>query len=192
MKYLILFCLAHLGFYLSFGNVTPFWYTFPIVYAALITLSRHSFRMTQLSLLGWMLSVGSGLLLYGLFFIGSYLLAPLAIDPYIDSLYTSIAPTKWWQHIALLFIIIPGEEIVWRGFLYKKLAFLSSPFIRIALATTLYTSVHLYALNPLLLLAAVVGGAVWGYLYEKTKRLSFVIISHLVFDFLLLYLLPLN
>ncbi|WP_162595840.1 CPBP family intramembrane glutamic endopeptidase [Bacillus sp. CGMCC 1.16541] len=136
--------------------------------------------------------MSSGVFLYLLFLIGSYVLTPFSIEPYVDALYASIAPTTWWQHLALLLLIIPGEEIVWRGYLYKKLAFLSSPSLRILIATALYTSVHVYALNPLLLLAAIVGGIVWGTLYEKTKSLPFVIVSHLVFDLLLLYLFPLK
>ena len=45
----------------------------------------------------------------------------LPFEKEISSLYKAFAPVSLWHYIVLLFIIVPGEEIFWRGYIQKRL-----------------------------------------------------------------------
>nr|WP_286170655.1 CPBP family intramembrane glutamic endopeptidase [Bacillus sp. NTK071] len=108
----------------------------------------------------------------------------------LEELYRLVAPIQGWHYVSLIFVIIPGEELFWRGVVqdHVEKATLRYPVI---LAALLYMSAHIYAGAFLLLVAAVLAGTVWGYLYKKTSNMTIPIISHLVFDLLLLVFFPL-
>jgi len=55
----------------------------------------------------------------------------------------------------------------------------------------LYAAVHLTSRNPVLVLAALVCGLVWGYQYLKFKSVLANIISHICFDLAVFLFLPL-
>ncbi|MFN3270639.1 MAG: lysostaphin resistance A-like protein, partial [Candidatus Kapaibacteriota bacterium] len=95
--------------------------------------------------------------------------------------------------LLLLFVIGPAEEIFWRGFIFTKLNEIrNKPYVNLFWATLLYTFVHIWALNLMLLIAAFVCGLFWGYLFLRNKSLVPVIISHSLWDFAVFVLFPLN
>jgi membrane protease YdiL (CAAX protease family) len=94
--------------------------------------------------------------------------------------------------LLLFFIMGPAEEIYWRGFvqegLYGRLGKIGS-----LLATTgVYTLVHIFAFNFMLLVAAAVCGLFWGLLYLREKNLVTVMLSHSLWDVMTFVLFPLN
>ncbi|MBI2183510.1 MAG: CPBP family intramembrane metalloprotease [Thaumarchaeota archaeon] len=134
----------------------------------------------------------SGFLLYGLFFVGyqftrnletffggvsSIYLLKTGIDTYLIA-------------FLLIFPIAPAEEIYWRGLIQKHFMQFFSPAMSLILSTVAYTLIHAFTLNPPLLVTALIGGLVWGYLYNASKSLSPGIISHVIFDLLVFVVVP--
>ncbi|RBW70635.1 CPBP family intramembrane glutamic endopeptidase [Bacillus taeanensis] len=172
-----------------------FWIIFSI---SLFLLSMIAFRSrliywTKLKKTHLWISLCSAVMLYFIFFTGKALTALLFPD-FLDTLsllYATIQPYQNWHFFSLFLLIIPGEEFFWRGYLQTKLYERFSPITSIILSTMLYASAHLYSGSILLVLAAITGGIVWGWLYYYTKNLTISILSHLFFDFLLFIAFPL-
>lgn len=136
----------------------------------------------------------SGVSLFGLFYIGNTLLhmIDLPLKGSVANLYKQMSPTQIWQYIVLFFIIIPGEEIFWRGYILKRLLGRLKILPSILLSTLLYTSVNMYSGSSHLILASIVAGLVWSSLYIWKRSIPLLIVSHLVFDLFLLVLFPLS
>ncbi|TKC18467.1 CPBP family intramembrane metalloprotease [Robertmurraya kyonggiensis] len=196
-KRLILgFVLSHLLLFLTFHDSSIFWYIFTASMLFLISYSifheaiedKASF-ITKLTL-----GVLSGVALFALFFIGSWLIQTLNL-PFaneITKLYKRLSPTMLWHYIVLLLVIIPGEEIFWRGFIQKRIQKGASTVTAVVVSSVLYTSAHFYSGSVMLPFAALVSGLFWGFLYAWKKSLPLVIVSHLVFDLFLFIIYPLN
>ena len=141
--------------------------------------------------------IGIGILsalgLYVVFYLGnmaSRLIFPFAANN-IENVYAfkvGASPIR----IALLmaFIIGPGEELFWRGFLQRRFQMERGPFQGFLLATLLYTGVHIASGNMMLVLAAGVCGLFWGFLYLRTGSLLLNIISHTVWDMAIFLFFP--
>ncbi|MEN8246659.1 MAG: type II CAAX endopeptidase family protein [Thermodesulfobacteriota bacterium] len=141
--------------------------------------------------------IGIGILsalgLYVVFYMGnmaSRLIFPFAANN-IENVYAfkaGAAPMR----IALLmaFIIGPGEELFWRGFLQRRFQVERGPFQGFLLATLLYTGVHIASGNVMLVLAAGVCGLFWGFLYLRTGSLLLNVISHTVWDMAIFLFFP--
>jgi hypothetical protein len=94
--------------------------------------------------------------------------------------------------LLMVFIIGPGEELFWRGFLQRRLqAELSGPLGFLA-ATGVYASVHVASGNPILVLAAGVCGFFWGWLYLRYRSMLLNVISHTAWDVAVFLLFPLG
>ena len=78
----------------------------------------------------------------------------------------------------LLLVTGPGEELFWRGFVQRNLMLRWGKWHGFALSTILYAGVHVFSMNLLLVMAALVAGAFWGALYLWKGDLWAVMISH--------------
>ncbi|MGB9770733.1 MAG: lysostaphin resistance A-like protein [Candidatus Kapaibacteriota bacterium] len=151
------------------------------------SLFKFDFRQVLLGLV-------SAVFLYLVFWVGKYL--SLAIFDFSANQISSVYATKqgtplWLISFLLLFIIGPAEEIFWRGFILNKLIEQKqNPYLSLLFATFLYSFVHIWALNIMLLIAAFVCGLFWGFLFIKYKSLVPVIISHSLWDFAVFVLFP--
>ncbi|MCH1627817.1 CPBP family intramembrane glutamic endopeptidase [Ferdinandcohnia quinoae] len=187
--------LVHFLLFISFQSSLPFWIVFTLSFICLsifaTIFSKYDIKDTTISNIS--LGLLSGIGLYFVFLIGKQLASvifPIYLED-ISHLYNSIAPVTWWHYIALFLIIIPGEELFWRGFIQKRLSQnLSSSGLSILSSAILYTSANLYAGNLLFLLATLVGGILWGALYVWKRNIVVNIISHLIFDLLLIVIFP--
>lgn len=93
----------------------------------------------------------------------------------------------------LLFLIGPAEEIFWRGYIQRNFSALINPNIGFAVTVLLYTFVHFFSFNVMLLLAAFVLGVIWGGIYWLNPRyLYLLIVSHALWDLFVFVLFPLN
>ena len=92
--------------------------------------------------------------------------------------------------LLMLIIIGPGEELFWRGYLQRKLGLKYGKMNGFILATALYTIVHVATGNMVLVLAALICGLFWGWLYMKYKSMTINVISHTVWDVGVFILLP--
>ena len=188
--------IAHLLLFFTFEDKDVFWYIFTASMLVLISYSIiHEEIEDNTSTLTYLtLGVASGLGLFGLFWLGSFLFEMLNL-PFanqISRLYGRFSPELIWHYLVLVLILAPGEEIFWRGFIQKRLSKYFSMKMSIGLSVILYASVHLYSGEFILVLAAIIAGLAWSILYAWKRSLPLVIVSHIVFDLLLFVFIPLN
>lgn len=195
-RLIIGFVLAHLLLYFTFQDKAVFWYIFTATMLFLISYSiLHEEIEDNIRLFSY-LSFGiiSGAVLFGIFFIGDFLIDTLSlpITSEVSKLYSRLSPTVLWHYIVLLLIIIPGEEIFWRGFVQKRIQRASNVNYGVIISSLMYASAHFYSGSVMLPFAALISGVFWGYLYAWKKSLPLVIVSHLIFDLFLFVIYPLN
>ena len=92
----------------------------------------------------------------------------------------------------LLFVTGPCEEIFWRGYLQNGLMEKFGQWKGWLLATAVYTGIHVCSLNFMLIGAAAVGGAFWGLMYLKFRRLDALIICHSVWSAFIFAVVPIR
>ncbi len=91
----------------------------------------------------------------------------------------------------LVFIIAPAEEIFWRGFIQNKFSERWNSNVGFILTTFFYAIIHIFSLNFILIMAALVAGIFWGLMYKyNSKNLLPLIISHSVWDVLVFIIFP--
>lgn len=168
-----------LTFGLSAGN---FWLKigFSVIFISLYSLiwqrPKISFRFNSI-LWGSI----SSLLLYIIFFIGnkfaSYIFT--GSNSQVENIYSlGMGTNKILVFLLLFFITGPGEEIFWRGFIQDRLM-VKWGYLRGYLITTIiYSGVHIFSGNSILILASFVAGAFWGLLYLWKRDLLIQIVSH--------------
>jgi uncharacterized protein len=186
--------LAHLLLFFTFKDKSVFWYIFTASMLLLIsyTIVREDVD-DQASFMSYLLyGIGSGLILFIIFWAGNTLINVLDL-PFksdISKLYSRFSPTELWHYIVLILVIIPGEEIFWRGFVQKRMSNHLNAAASIVIAALLYASVNIYSGFMILPFAAFICGIVWGFLYAWKKSIPLVIVSHLVFDLFLFVFMP--
>lgn len=141
-----------------------------------------------------LIGVISAIILYFVFYAGNIIsgyLFPFK-DAQISSVYSNKAQGSPLLIGTLLLLIIgPGEEIYWRGFIQDTLTKKFGENKGYIFATLLYAGVHIITFNFMLVIAALVCGIYWGWIYKKEKSLAPVIISHAIWDFTVFVLFPL-
>jgi len=123
----------------------------------------------------------SAVFLYLIFYAG-HALAPIILPgahPQVAGIYAlGEGTSKVLIFLLLFFMTGPGEEIFWRGFLQEKLMDRFGNITGYLAATLVYAGVHVFSLNLMLILAALVAGAFWGLLYLWRRDLLLQITSH--------------
>lgn len=95
--------------------------------------------------------------------------------------------------LALLLVIGPAEEIFWRGYVQHELSARHGRNAGFVATTLIYTLVHLWSFNLMLLLAAFAAGAAWGLLYRLFPRhLAAIILSHAIWDCVVFVVFPIE
>jgi membrane protease YdiL (CAAX protease family) len=129
----------------------------------------------------FVLGLFSAVILYSIFLLGNKL-APYVlpgVKSQVGGIYSlGAGSNKVFIFLLLFFITGPGEEIFWRGFLQDCLMERWGIFPGYLMTTALYGGVHVFSCNLVLILAAVVAGAFWGFLYLWKKDLLIQITSH--------------
>jgi len=139
--------------------------------------------------------VGAAAALYGVFWVGNAL-APFVVSgahQQVGGIYGLGADSSMvWVFLLLFCVTGPGEEIFWRGFLQDRLAQRLGREGGFAAATLLYSVVHIFSGNLMLILAALVAGAWWGALYAWRRDLLALIVSHSVWSALIFTVAPIR
>ena len=195
-RILIGLVLAHVLLFFSFHDKAIFWYIFSgsvlvlIAYAMFQEEVDDDVSFIQYIFLGAL----AGLLLYFTFWLGiqGFKLLHLPFKTSLNNLYKWFAPTLFWQYLALILVAAPGEELFWRGFIQKRIGKMCKPIFSVPAASILYASVHIYSGSFLLVLAALISGLIWGYLYLWKRSMPLVIVSHIIFDLMMFVILPLH
>ena len=183
----------HLLMYITFFDNTIFWYLYSGTALVMIAVSTiqtdydEHIKNKPSILLGLL----SGILLYSLFFAGYLIFSwlPGDAEDTVAKLFNQLKPDNLWKLIVLIIIIIPAEEIFWRGFVQQRLNQYFSSSVSILLSSLLAGSVFYYSGEWVWMLAAFVGAVFWGILYAWKKNILIVILSHLVFDLLFFYVI---
>lgn len=136
--------------------------------------------------------------LWGIFWIGDKASAWLFdfARPQVENVYSMKAGLpQWLIGLLLVFLIGPAEELFWRGYVQRTLSRLiggNHPADLAFLATTaIYALVHIWSFNFMLVMAALVAGAVWGFIYRLSpKALPALVVSHALWDVLVFIILP--
>lgn len=102
----------------------------------------------------------SGIILFGVFWAGNDLIniLHLPFNNDINKLYNRFSPSEIWHYIVLILVIIPGEEIFWRGFVQKRISRHLNHTLSILIAALLNASVNIYSEFMILPFAAFVSG----------------------------------
>ncbi|MDB4964905.1 MAG: hypothetical protein JWN44_594 [Myxococcales bacterium] len=87
--------------------------------------------------------------------------------------------------------VILGEELVWRGIVQDALTRRFGTAAGVVVAATLYAVAHAPVGSMLLVATALACGLVWGALRAVTGNLVATLVSHLLWDTLVLLLVPL-
>jgi uncharacterized protein len=140
-----------------------------------------------------LLGLASAAVLYAIFFVGNRVARaglPFAGEG-ISAVYGFKAGASTWKiWLLLVFVIGPGEELFWRGYLQRRFSRQFGRMNGFAIATALYALVHLLSGNPMLVLAAVVCGVAWGLLYMQFESAVLNAVSHTAWDLVVFLVLP--
>jgi len=137
----------------------------------------------------------SAFLLYLLFFAGNYLSRKWFnfAGSGIEGVYSFKGDAAGIRIAALMLLVIgPGEELFWRGYLQRKFSVKTGKWAGLILTLILYTGVHIFTGNIMLILAALICGLFWGWMYLKYNSMLINVISHTVWDIVVFLLLPFN
>ncbi len=183
-------------YHLAFENTAIFWYMY--TFAILVLMSVAIVNCTVFDQLKtWQsLIYGAlfGTMIYLLLAAGYRFLdfLPLNIEGPVSSLQSVFAPSSIWHYLLLMFVIVPGEEIFWRGYIQQQLKrYMKLPFA-ILVASLLFGAVLSFSGFWPGVIAGIVTGILLGVLYEWKRSMPLLIITHLIILILLFLVLPLQ
>lgn len=197
-KKLVEFLLSLLFIYImmniTFKETTIFWYlyTFTILVGIAIAIMYGNFKDEVSTWQYLLLGTGYGTILYGIVRLGFMMMTKVndSIEKTISKFLETYGPDNIWHYLLLIFIIVLGEELFWRGFIQQHIKNFVSPQIAVICTSVLFAlSVAISGFWPGVL-AALVASVIWGFLYEWKKSLPLIIVSHEVFILLLFMILP--
>jgi len=142
-----------------------------------------------------LLGVLSAAILYGIFWIGNLLSRKWFgfAGEGIQGVYDFKGNASYFRILGLMALIIgPGEEIFWRGVIQRWFSDRLGGTKGFILALLIYTGVHVFSFNIMLIVAAFVAGLFWGLMYLKFKSVFANIISHTLWDIMVFLILPFN
>lgn len=181
-----------------------FWWWMTINLTVLLTISFVSDREYYYILRkdftsGLLKKIGIGLLsalvLYLVFYLGNYL-SRLWFDfagSGIEGVYKFKGDAAGIRIAILMLLVIgPGEELFWRGYLQRKFAGRFGKWPGLIIALILYTGVHIFTGNFMLIMAALICGLFWAWMYMKYESMLINVISHTVWDIVVFLVLPFN
>jgi len=137
----------------------------------------------------------SALVLYLVFFIGNSLsrLWFYFASSGIEGVYQFKGDATGIRIALLMLLVIgPGEELFWRGYLQRKFSKRFGKWAGLLIALVLYTGVHIFTGNFMLIMAALICGLFWAWMYLKYESMLINVISHTVWDIVVFLILPFN
>lgn len=170
---------------------------FSVLILSLLTIYWNGwpFREKDFTLRAVFIGLGSAFLLYVIFYLGN-IFSPL-LFPFAKRQITAIYGFSSQGNVFLillflLFLTSPGEEIFWRFFLQSWAMDKYGKVKGYLLISLIYSAVHLVTGNLMLVLAALIAGLFWGFIYLREKNLVPLIISHALWTVAIFLLFPLS
>ena len=136
--------------------------------------------------------------LWGVFWVGDKASAWLFdfARPQVENVYSMKAGLpQWLIGLLLVFLIGPAEELFWRGYVQRTMTRLFGgkhpADLAFLVTAAIYALVHIWSFNFMLVMAALVAGVVWGFIYRLCpKALPALVVSHALWDVLVFIILP--
>ncbi|HRT77907.1 MAG TPA: type II CAAX endopeptidase family protein [Paludibacteraceae bacterium] len=156
-------------------------------------LGKDFKKQFSLSLKDVLIGLGSAVVLYVVFFLGDFfskLLFDFAKDQVGQIYMMKEGENPLLLSLLLILLIGPAEEIFWRGYVQRMLEPKFGSWVALIVTTLIYTLVHIWSFNFMLIMSAMVCGAFWGLLYKYNKNLVTLIVSHAVWDVSVFILFP--
>jgi len=178
-----------------------FWLTMLFSACALLTMSlslgddwKAQFSVDLRVILA---GVFSAVLLWGIFYAGNFLSVLLFefARPQVHNIYgLRDGTSRGLIALELLFVIGPAETVFWQGFVQRTAMQAAGAWKGFIVTTLIYAFAHVWAFNFMLLMAALVCGAFWGFMYMvlKPRNLVPLLISHAVWDVMVFVLFPIG
>ena len=161
----------------------------------LLVFSRDKkfFKIKKITIKQIIIGLISAIILYVIFYVGNIVTG--YIFPFKNAQVLSIYSNRsqgnvLWIGLLLFLVIGPGEELYWRGFIQSTLSIKFGENKGYVIATLFYAGVHILTGNIMLVIAALVCGIYWGWIYKKQKNVFIVILSHALWDLTIFVLLP--
>ncbi|MBR3075865.1 MAG: CPBP family intramembrane metalloprotease [Bacteroidales bacterium] len=167
--------------------------------AMAFTADRRELLRAEKPLLQLLGGVALAFALWGIFWVGDYLSSRWFdfARPGVDAVYSMKDGSPAGLIAALLLCLIgPAEELFWRGFVQQSFGSLLAGsrcgrFLAFVFTAVIYALVHIWSFNFMLIMAALVAGAVWGFIYWLCpKALPALVVSHALWDALVFIWLP--
>lgn len=182
------------------GDITNFWLNMSISAVILSSMSipwsgyRPGKADMKEACSQLALGIAIAFALWGIFWIGdklSQMLFSFARGQ-VDNVYAMKNGSDAALIAMLLLVLIgPAEEFFWRGYVQKRMSERLGADKAMILTTVIYALVHIWSFNFMLVMAALVAGAVWGIAYRlKPSLLPALIVSHALWDALVFVILP--
>ena len=180
--------------WVTFDNEEVFWYFYSFTTLFLTASSFYFSKIEdQVKTFNYLFSgIVYGIGTYLLCFLGFQLLEllPLNAKKEVSRFFDTFAPSALWHYILLFFIIIPGEELFWRGFIQNAFKKWLSPIFAILTSSVLYGATFIVSGFYIGVFVAILIGIIFGWIYEKKKSMPLNIVGHIVFLLLLFLVLP--
>ena len=140
-----------------------------------------------------LIGLASAIALYFVFFVGNYLSRLIFnfAGEGIEGVYQFKGDASGIRILVLMALIIgPGEELFWRGFIQRHFEDKLGKWTGFLVGAAFYTGVHVFSGNPMLILAALVAGLFWGWMYMKYRSMTMNIVSHTIWDVAVFLVVP--
>lgn len=151
-----------------------------------ITFNRTLLELLTLNVRVLIAGLISAIALYLIFLLGHILASSIGLGQQVNLVYSII--NVGYLELVLIPVIGFMEEAYWRGYLQETLV-VRKLRVNWALSTIPYALVHVTSGLAILVLAAWVVGLVLGFT-ARTQGLSASIIAHVLWLYLVLYVLP--
>ena len=166
--------------------------------ALAFTCDRKALFKVEKPLLQVVAGILIAVVLWGVFWLGDKL-SSLWFDfarPEVDAVYamkTGLPP--YMIALLLLVLIGPAEELFWRGYVQRTLTRLlpgkRASDLAFVITALVYSLVHVWSFNFMLVMAALVAGTIWGLIYRiNPQTLPALIVSHALWDALVFVIMP--
>jgi len=195
-RWIVFLPAAYILLYFTFSNSTIFWYMYTFTTLIFMAIAFVQSKIED-DVQTWeylVFGIGYGTLTYGIIAAGFKL-----FSLFTDQTALSVAdflrdygPNTIWHYLLLMFVVAPGEELFWRGFVQQKLKTYMSPFLAVISASLLFGLSLSFSGFWLGVLAACFSGLIWGLLYEWKRSMPLIIIAHITMTILLFLILPLT
>lgn len=177
----------HINFWIAMACSAAF------LWAMSAFLDKNFSKQFSFNVKDLVIGLMSAAVLYGVFVVGNYL-STQWFD-FAGTQIQGIYGMKEGQNLVLVGVLLtvligPAEEIFWRGYVQKQLGARYGDWFAVLITVLIYTLVHIWSFNFMLIMAAMVCGLFWGILYKYHKNIVTLIVSHAVWDVAVFILIP--